>query len=369
MAVEVSGLGSLVRSLYGATCEVAAYDKLTERVASVARLRLAGGGPNLAVAKHLSRPISSAKELIEDDPEFANEVLCYRFLKDVGLDGAIAPTLLGFDLSGVLLLQDLGDAAAQTPRGFDYLVPALGRTLAQLHGDTCGRVEEYLLLRRAMGLGDLQDDWRKYGIPGSRRLFHAGAALCLACEQRYQRDIGALARELAEVEAMITAPGDYLTLVHDDLANARQTYDTGARLYLLDFEQAKFSHALLDFAKPMIGKFEVDDRTNVTSWQCPAFPLALAAHYRDVLRTDFGRTYPDSGWTRNLAAALIFGAMGLVGRMASWDPRRRLQGTPRQNVNAVLHRLLVLLAQLNAFDAVRAFLGDFLDDLLTPLER
>ncbi len=365
-AAAGEAVGSLARRLYGNGCRVSSYDRLTERVSSVARLRLSGAPIASAIAKHLPRPAHSNEAMIVDDPEFANELLCYRFLQGIGLDGAVAPALLGFDSAGVLLLADMGDAGAQPQRGFDYLVPALAKALARLHGSTAGRAADYDVLRYASGLGTRQDDWRKYGIPGTVRLFHAGAALCLSFENRQQRDIGALAKDLAQVEAMIAAPGAHLALVHDDLANARQTFDAGEQLYFLDFEQAKFSHALLDFAKPMIGKFEVDDRINVTRWQCPGFPPELPAQYRAVMLDEFGQSFPDGEWNVQLAASLIFGALGLVGRMAAWDPRRVLKGTPRQNVNAVLHRLSVLLAEQDVFAATRAFLDDYLEDLLTP---
>ena len=349
---------ALIKARFGEDCRVVGYDRLTRRAAAVARMRLAEAPVETVIVKHLDRPWATA-ELVADHPEFANEALNYRFLDSIGLCGTVPPGLIGCDPSGVIVLADLGDFAALPERSFDHLVPALARSLALLHSATHDRAEAYDSMRSEAGLGSRSDDRRKYGAPGARRLFHAGAALCLATEGLSHRQTAALAREFETIEAMVVAPADYLALIHDDLANARQTFDTDEAMFLLDFEQAKYSHALLDFVKPMIGKFEVDEVQNVSMWQCPAFPLDLPSRYREILAADFGRSLP--AWDANLAAALVYGAMGLVGRMAAWDPRRRLRGSRRENIRGVIHRLSTLLAELDAFPAVRSFAGDFLD--------
>lgn len=347
---------ALARTRFGESCRVVDYRLLTRRAASVARVRLTGAPVETVIVKHLDAPATAA-EMAADYPEFANEALNYRFLDALGLSGTLAPALIGEDPAGILMLGDLGDAYALPQRGYEHLVPALARALALLHGTTCGNVADYDALRMRAGLGSRSEDRRKYGAPGVRRLFQAGAALCLATEGRSHRQVAALAREFETVEAMMVAPGDYLVLIHDDLANARQTFHAGEAMYLLDFEQAKYSHALLDFVKPMIGKFEVDEVRGISGWQCPAFPIDLPARYRILMAEEHGRSPPE--WDENLAAALIYGAVGLVGRMAAWDSRRRLRGTRRQNINGVIHRLSTLLTVFAAFPAVRAFTADY----------
>lgn len=173
-------------------------------------------------------------------------------------------------------------------------------------------------MRVEAGLGGPSQDRRKYGTPGVRRLFGAGVALCLGTEGLTLRQMGAMAEGFDAVEAAMDDPGPYRSLIHDDLLNASQTVDIGDTLFLVDFEQAKVGHALLDFAKPMIGKFEVDETRRVWGRQCPGFPLELPTRYRELPEATI--TLPDRYW--HLGAVLIHGATQLIGRMAAWDPAR-----------------------------------------------
>jgi aminoglycoside phosphotransferase (APT) family kinase protein len=168
--------------------------------------------------------------------------------------------------------------------------------------------------------------------------------------------MAALAQELEDVQRMIAQPGPFAALIHDDLSNARQTFEVEGRLMLLDWEQAKFGHALLDFVKPMVGKIEVELDTGISAWQCPGFPIALPDAYRRLLARDHAVALGDADWDANLSAALIFGALALAGRLVVWDPRRALRGTPQQNINGVLRRLLQLLPGSAPFPAMRGFL-------------
>lgn len=356
----------LAQRRWGKQCRVTGYHVLTRRASTVARIDLAGAPVSTAIVKHLETPVDRFADVLADHPEFANELLNHRFLAQVGLAGGLTPELFDDDPGGMLLFADLGDADAVPERGFDTLVPALGAALATLHGATRGRGGDYAALRTALGMGDARDDRRKYGAPGMMRLYQAGVARCLLMEGMGFRTMAALARELEQVEGMIDSPDGFHALIHDDLSNARQTFEVGTRLVLLDWEQAKYGHALLDFVKPMVGKFEVELDSGISGWQCPGFPVALPEEYRRLLARDHGVAFDDAQWSAHLAAALIFGALALVGRMTVWDPRRPLRGSPLQNTHAILRRLAELLAGNAAFPALGGFLHGYLAALLDP---
>jgi len=362
MAVE-----RLAQRRWGKQCRVTGYRMLTRRAALVARIQLDGAPVATAIVKHLEAPMELFADILADHPEFANELLNHRFLARAGLGGALTPELFADDPGGMLLFADLGDADAILPRGFDELIPALATALAALHGTTRSLADDYAALRMEMELGDARDDRRKYGLPGMMRLYQAGTARCLAMEGMGFRTMAALARELEQVEQMISDPGEFRALIHDDLSNARQTFDTGDRLALLDWEQAKYGHALLDFVKPMVGKFEIELETGISAWQCPCFPIALPHDYRRQLARDYGMAFDDAEWNANLSAALIFGSLALIGRMMAWDSRRSLRGSPLQNINGISRRLAELLADNPEFPALRSFLRDYLVSLTNPL--
>ena len=130
----------------------------------------------------------------------------------------------------------------------------------------------------------------------------------------------------------------------------------GDELYLLDFEYARYAHALLDLCKPMLGKFEMEVETGLYVWSCPGFGPGLADAYRAALREMHGTTFDDDAWTPALAAALAASALALVGRLAELEPERRLAGTVAENVNGILYRLLQLLGDM-PYPAARAFIA------------
>ena len=350
------GVRALLGARWGGDVEVAGREVLASRAAIVARLALAGrGAPATVVVKHVFAAEWGDAGRI--DPEFSEEMAAHRFLAEIGAEEGLKPRLLAWDARGIMVFDDLGRDPSPRMRTFGELTPMLARAFARLHGRTAGREGDYLRLRASAGLPAPADDRRRYGGPAQARRRAAGAAHLLALARlRAEVDADALAAELADAVARVESPGPFPALIHDDVANARQTFEVGDELYLLDFEYARYAHALLDLCKPMLGKFEMEVETGLYVWSCPGFGPGLADAYRAALREMHGTTFDDDAWTPALAAALAASALALVGRLAELEPERRLAGTVAENVNGILYRLLQLLGDM-PYPAARAFIA------------
>jgi hypothetical protein len=147
-------------------------------------------------------------------------------------------------------------------------------------------------------------------------------------------------RELDEARAFVTeCAGPLRVFLHDDLGSARQTFEVGDELFLLDYEYARWGPAPLDLCKAMLGKFEMSLADGSYRWNVLGFGPDLAAEYRAALAEAGGPVVDDSGWDRAVALVLGFHALTLVGWLAHVEPDRRLVGTVPQNVNGILYRL------------------------------
>lgn len=350
------GIRLLLREHWGAV-DIVGRQVLASRSAIVARLALTGGtgAPRTVVVKHVFP--NAWGDPARTAPEFVEEQAAHRFLASTASEEGLKPRLLAWDPQGIIVLEDLGRDPAPRMRTFDELVPMLARAFARLHGRTRGREGEYLRLRAGAGLPLPDVDVRRYGGPAQARRRVKGAAhLMELAGWRGGVDLGVLQKELETAIAAVEAPGPFAALIHDDVANARQTFDAGDELFLLDFEYARYAHALLDLCKPMLGKFEMEVNTGLYVWSCPGFSPALAATYREALREMHDVAFQDGVWSHGLAAALVASALALVGRLAELEPDRRLAGTVAENVSGVLYRLQSLLQANAPYPVIRAFI-------------
>jgi len=346
---------------FGSEVLIETYELLTRRASIVARVGLKDAKDHSVIVKHAPdftyAPNSSSLE-------FREEQLAYSFLQKITAKGKYKPELVGLEKGRVLIMEDLGtkDQYSQN-KSFNYLVPKLAKSIAHLHGAAYGKYDEYVALRPSMDL-KLDKDERRYGKDAYELLYRKGKDYLL---NRYdlspvRTHQSTLFSELDNILKFIKNPQSYLSLIHDDLGNVRQTYEFEGKLLLLDFEYSKYTHMLLDFVKPMIGKFEESTQDGFYRWTQTQFPLALTKEYRKHLKQDYNLSFDDEEWDFNLYCALSYGAIGLIGRLCYLEPEKRLLGSVLENMKGILNRLNVLLQEINQGSVIRDYIRCFLND-------
>lgn len=330
-------------AVYSGEVRVESVHPISQRASVSLRAGLSGPGPASVFVKHVPVATWPATDLAGEHVEFAHELLAQRFLEECPPPRPFRPRLLAWEADGFFVLEDLGDVQHAEMRTFGWVTRRLARALAAQHTATRGREARWLELRREMGLGGPEADRRRYGGPAQAWRFDEGRAfLARAARSRGvpPPDDG----ELDEARALVTAcEGPLRAFLHEDLGNARQTFEVGDELFLLDYEYARWGPAPLDLCKAMLGKFELSLDDGVYLWSVPGFEPDLAAEYRAALAESGGPVVDDSTWDRSVALALAFHAVTLAGRLAHLEPDRRLVGTVPQNVNGILLRLHQLL--------------------------
>lgn len=328
---------------YGGPVRVDEVRPISRRASVSLRAGLAGAGPASVFVKHVPPETWPATGLAGDHVEFAHELLAQRFLEECPPVRPFRPRLRAWDADGFFVLDDLGEVQHAEMRTFGWITRRLARALAAQHVSTLGREARWLELRREMGLGGPDDDRRRYGGPAQAWRFDQGRDFL----RRAARNRGVAPPddpELDEARAFVTAcEGPLRVFLHDDLGNARQTFEVGDELYLLDYEYARWGPAPLDLCKAMLGKFELSLDDGSYLWNVPGFGIDLAEEYRTALAEAGGPEVDGAGWERSVALALAFHAVTLAGRLAHLEPDRRLVGTIPQNLNGILYRLNQLL--------------------------
>lgn len=349
-------IADLLCARWGGDLRIGPYEELSRRSARVGRLRIDGtGAPSSVIVKH-AHPEEFGG--LCANPEFREEQIVHRFLRDCGVEEGLKPALHAWDPQGVTVLEDLGTENYRRMRSYDELVSMLSAALARLHAGTRGRQDDFIRLRRDAGLGDPGADSRRYGSNALHRRARRGRDHLLdrVGHDRSARERGAILAELENALALVEAPGQFLCLIHDDLGNARQTFEVGDRLYLLDFEYARYAHGLLDLCKPLIGKFEMELDTGFYRWVNPNFPLTLVDAYRDSLHREHGIRFDDSIWEDAVHAALTYAMLTMVGRLLELESDRPLVGTVPQNVNGILRSYWELIGERPVYPALAGFI-------------
>lgn len=167
----------------------------------------------------------------------------------------------------------------------------------------------------------------------------------------------AVRREFEAVFDLVERYPGRRALIHDDLANARQTFEVGAETYLLDFEYSHYAPPFYDLTKTLLGKFETNIQSGQYCWTCPNLPWSLAEQHRALLAQDYGLVLADSDWSEIMAACLIYAAMTVTGHLYMVGSQRPLRGTVPQNVDLVLARCRLVIGTLSLFPAIRRALS------------
>ena len=342
----VERLEDRLRQLYGTATRVVGTRPISRRAAISVRAEISGSNcPRFIFLKHIFPECYPANDLPREHIEFAEELLAQRFLESCPPAAPYRPRLLAWDADGFFALEYLGESGHGEMRTYDYLVPRIAHALALQHASTIGHETNYYELRRESGLGSAEDDKRRYGGPAQQWRFGMGRDYLLRSAAERGVETTYADEEFERARAFVTNPGRLNAFIHDDLGNARQTFEVDDRLYLLDYEYARYGPGLLDLCKPMLGKFELDYENDTYLWSNAGFSRDLADAYRQSLVELGGPTFTDAEWDNALTAVLTFHALTLIGRLMHLEPDRRLVGTVRQNINSIIYHLYHLLPE------------------------
>ncbi|MEJ2741172.1 MAG: phosphotransferase [Gammaproteobacteria bacterium] len=347
------------QQLWGQHVHVTHYEPLSERLSSVARIGLSSANgpdtnsPATLIVKHLplaNYPASCTAELTQ---ELREEHVCYTFLHQVRDQFPLFAHCYAFDNRGFLLLEDLQpEPQPATEEHLMVLAERLANTLARLHLATFNKRSDYQHLRQHADLPTPGQDPRAYSLAAHRRRYRLGAAtlkdycsiLGVALPASFNAHIDLIETEMEN-------PGQFHCFVHDDLANARQVIARHHAFYLIDFENAKYSHALLDLCKPLAGKFEMLIDSGEFFYANPNFPQAFIAIYRRTL-AQAGRSYPDDLWDAALTHAVLYHGVALVGKLIEISADRRLRKPFAFDLQTIIGRHLQLVDPLFTYSPI-----------------
>lgn len=293
-----AGVERLASNAFGRPLRIAGWQRLNSQTrVAVARVTLTDGAGRCTsvVAKHRTGNGPP-------NPDFAEELVNYRYLMGLRDRFDRFPRLLGA-APDLFVLEDLGPDRHVFP-DVDAVVAAIAQTFAELHAATAGGEAGHEAVRAAAGLHD--PDPRPRSAARTLEAFRAG---CAILADHASILLGAPADTVTGMaEAALEDlgdPGPFRAFAHDDMADRRQCVVVAGRVLLVDFEAAKHTHALIDLAKPLIGKAERDTAAGVFTHNHPHLPASLAPAYRRAREAADGLRVSDAVWERQLGSALI----------------------------------------------------------------
>ncbi|MEL7146004.1 MAG: hypothetical protein AAFO69_06525 [Bacteroidota bacterium] len=347
----------VVKKVFGSAAHVQGYKELSKKNTALGRLTLRDAEIPTVIIKynpHLGRMPAAAGMI-----DLLEEQLVFQHLATLSIRKKLRPTVLGMEHGRFILIEDLGEKTiVQKSDDYDSLLAA---SFAHLHGSSMGRYSGYQALRNKMGLGH---DFRRYGKPAMERLFARGRGFLanrfdISYLRHHQPEVVTI---LDKIENAIKHPGRFHALIHDHLSNQRQFFVDDDDLLLLDFELARYSHSLLDFVKPVMGQFAINEQDSHYQWIGPYFSLQLLHTYRDTLANEYGQHYEDDEWREAIFYGLSYGAISFIGRLCYLEPDRKLVGSLSSNIKMILHRMQELCLELKVENSLTAFIGSFLKE-------
>ncbi|HEX2094721.1 MAG TPA: hypothetical protein VHG28_20120 [Longimicrobiaceae bacterium] len=351
-------LEAALAARFGGPVRAHPMEALSSRISHVWRVALSGpaGAPATVVVKHLAAPWYGAPAGEEVPRDFLEEAAAYAFLEELAdppfCDRALR---LAWIPGGALVLEDLGPGDRTVPLG--RVGDLLAVSFARLHAATAGRCAEHRAARLRMGIDPDGPDARYDGVDAAARRFARGTmALAGWCEALAVAPAAEVAALLEAVETAVLRPGPFHTLVHDDLASGRQCVVRCGRLLLLDWENAKYAHALRDLAKVLTGKFERYLETGEMFRACPEMEPALAARYRRELARAGGPDVDDAAWGEALGAAVLYNTVVQVGALVGLHAVSTVVGEVLPNLRGLLFRMGEVLHSLPGWEDPRRIL-------------
>jgi hypothetical protein len=343
-AALVADVEQVVRAAGWAEARVTGYELLSSRISAVARVRVScPDEPASVVVKHVPAEQYGAWHRDSWRPEFLEEAAAYAMLSRPDVPFADRPRLFGVHPNGVLVIEDLG-SEPDPLLPLDVVAPRLALVLARLHAATIGRGPLLDAERERLGLRVAGADARYDGTTAAvRRRSTGGDLLADWATALGVADSATVRALLAPVVAAVEVAGPWHAVIHDDIANHRQCPTRDGRLVLLDFENARYAHALLDVAKVVVGKFERDLDTREMVHQCPGFNSALADQYRVALADAGGPAVDDDAFATALTDAVTYTMLVQLGHLVELTGRTVVRGGLLGNLGELLARVDAVL--------------------------
>jgi hypothetical protein len=256
--------------------------------------------------------VSVIVKRLRDDPagfrvdprQLTTEIAALRFVEAIGLD--VAPRVLASDEElGVVVLEDLhprvplpdvliaGDATAGTDGLMEFF-----HALGSLGAATAGR-ESAFDAPTVPSPEDLE-------LAGWRDTLRFADAFGVLPTAGVTRDIAAMFDELAD-------PGGFLAMSNGDPGTNNFLVAPGLDGKLIDFEFARFRHALLD---------AVHIHVQSPQWITLPDPRPLEDAYRRALASGVPEAEDDLWFDRGLTAACLSYALVRLRRLEKLTPRR-----------------------------------------------
>lgn len=297
-----------------------------------------------------------AKELCVDDPtDFHSECANYLFLQKYRDRFDRFAELLAME-SDVFVIADLGSAFYQFESN-ERVLEAIADTFARMHVYLAPFEREYDEIRAAQGLPSQREENRRNSEAGRRETAQRGVTMLAD----YVSLMGIaptepFTRQAEECFDIIFDPASpFRTFIHDDVADRRQTIVRDGRVYLLDFEHAKFHHALMDLAKLMIGKVEHHSELQGMFYNHPNIPSELIGKYRERWASLGARELSTDEWDRNVVAAFVTQVMLVIGRIVEIGGFR-FAATHSSIIRDLLARLRLQTSPYESSGEIRATL-------------
>jgi len=174
-----------------------------------------------------------------------NDWASLQFLRDLETSAPLAPVFYGGARdAGLFVMEDLGDGTrldhlllGADPRAAEAGLLAYATVHGRLHALSMGHQEQYARLREALGPATPRSPRYPYDwlLP----------MLCSMAEQLGVPIQPGVDEELTGLTATLHNPGPFLTFVQSDAAPDNCLWH-GEHLRLIDFEGARYTHALLE---------------------------------------------------------------------------------------------------------------------------
>jgi tRNA A-37 threonylcarbamoyl transferase component Bud32 len=184
--------------------------------------------------------------------DFLNEWASLEYMAQIFGKSVLSPQVYTGDKEkGFLVIEDLpaGNTIEKILNGENLAkaedaLRTYGEGLGKFHAQTLGQMESFYALRKNLGLSDT---WKPFEPLG---YLQAG----LKTLEALNFEIRASAyNELEEAAAQLSRIAGWTVLHHGDPAPNNSWIDNTNRLYFLDFESARFDHALLEAVNPRMG--------------------------------------------------------------------------------------------------------------------
>lgn len=300
------------------------------------------------IVKHYGEEYFFDEEKQKNQITFSNELSSYRFLMQQRNIFSRFPVLQEAS-PRIMVLQDLGG-------GDRHIYKTIWRELAEvflsLHSATYQN--ELCYNTSVSSLGECAN---KVICSGFRNAALQGGELIADYIQVLDKpSLESFLRLSEEAAAVVDNPGCFHSFIHGDLVDGRQTVVLEGKIFLIDFEHSRYSHALLDLATVLLGKMERDVASDTMIYNYMKAPPLLFAYYREKLERQRGITFDESFWEKHVSSCLLFHAFAVIFSRQT-QVQKHFSHNVAQSTRAVLARLLSCLEGNGIAVELQAILG------------